>query len=1145
MKTANVFHAILLTVLVMTAAHATVGPERWLPGDDGIAASAGNQQSPAVTKGGETMLVVWSDGRSNPTYSSDFETAADIYGMRLDADGNPLETVPFPIAAGPAAQTNPQAAWNGSHWLVVYETQSLGGTGYYQKSLEAVRVSPDGGVIGAPVALTNLTPSTGMWAVASDGSNWVIAFEGTPAGYDIMALRLSAEGQVLDLPGRSLVPATYFLRFNVQLAYAGGVFLLTYSDNNDTRAVRFDSNLNLLDASPLLLATTMLSDMASNGSQFYLVWNGQLPDFSAAVLGSRVNTAGQLLDGGGDVISGNNPPQAYGVTQVVWDGVNWRVTWNYPFDGLSVARVSSLGEVLDPGGTVVTGLQTGAAAATANGGVMLAWTAYNGYNNDTVAGNITPDNGAGRTTTLSVGVPAQTRADVAGNGSGYLVAWRSESSAVNRVLVHPLDANGNPLGAEPIELASGDPLYGPGSPAVAWNGSVYLVSWGNSSGVVAQRLLPDGTRLDPAPILVMPSAFGPPDVAALGDSFLVAGRQYGSTPQVIYTVARRLRGSDGVVVDAANVFVGGYYVSRAPAVTVLGDRWFVVMHSNWTHDESNADTLGVFVNANGSIGPSIGLNNFSTAGGNGIFEIGLASNNSVALMVQSQEWASGVETDLVARMIMANGTLTPMQALTPWRGNQYQPRVAWDGSQFVVVYADQRNRFADLEQLDARADLFGMRIRADGTVIDPSGFAFSAQPGSEAFPNIAAGNGVSLLLGSFLRNQPGLGAYRIGYQAFGQGGNAWPTVQLTATPAGGDIPLAVDFASAGSGDSDGVILDYLWDFGDGTTAGSMDPTHVYTTPGPFVVTLAATDNAGAKAANTALVSATAPNQPPVAMASASPSTGPAPLNVTFYATGSYDPDGAIGNFEWRFSDGSLYYGNTAYYTFYSPGTHTATLKVYDVRGGVGSAAVSVVVSDPGSVPPLPPSDLTYWLLTATSADLHWRDNSSNETGFILERCLGTLSLCAPDSVNWVALATTAADNTSHNDTGLTPGTAYSWRVKAFNALGSSAYSNILSVTTLTLPPAPSNLRAQARLIRSRAMVRLAWKDNASDETGYTVERCAGSACSNFAAIAYLPVNYVSYTDAGVARAATYRYRVTASGNGGNSAYSNIATVTTP
>jgi PKD repeat protein len=128
-----------------------------------------------------------------------------------------------------------------------------------------------------------------------------------------------------------------------------------------------------------------------------------------------------------------------------------------------------------------------------------------------------------------------------------------------------------------------------------------------------------------------------------------------------------------------------------------------------------------------------------------------------------------------------------------------------------------------------------------------------------------------------------------------QGGNRWPVAVAAGSPAAGNVPLAVNFSSAGSGDPHGSIASYLWEFGDGATSTAPNPSHTYTTPGQYVALLTVTDNQGASTRNTVQIDATAPNQLPVAMAQANTYGGPAPLDVTVYARGSHDPDGSIGN----------------------------------------------------------------------------------------------------------------------------------------------------------------------------------------------------------------------------------------------------------
>ena len=65
-----------------------------------------------------------------------------------------------------------------------------------------------------------------------------------------------------------------------------------------------------------------------------------------------------------------------------------------------------------------------------------------------------------------------------------------------------------------------------------------------------------------------------------------------------------------------------------------------------------------------------------------------------------------------------------------------------------------------------------------------------------------------------------------------------------SAPLSGRAPLPVNFSSVGSGDTDGAIASYSWDFGDGTTSTAALPVHTYTNPGTYVVSLIVKDNSG-------------------------------------------------------------------------------------------------------------------------------------------------------------------------------------------------------------------------------------------------------------------------------------------------------------
>lgn len=85
-------------------------------------------------------------------------------------------------------------------------------------------------------------------------------------------------------------------------------------------------------------------------------------------------------------------------------------------------------------------------------------------------------------------------------------------------------------------------------------------------------------------------------------------------------------------------------------------------------------------------------------------------------------------------------------------------------------------------------------------------------------------------------------------------------------------------------------------------------------------------------------------------------------------------------------------------------------------------------------------------LAGASFTLAWKDNSTNETGFTIERAPGLNA-----TSGFVAVANVAKDVTSWKDPNLPVSTPFSYRVCAYNAKGKSGYTNVASGTTSELP----------------------------------------------------------------------------------------------
>ena len=93
--------------------------------------------------------------------------------------------------------------------------------------------------------------------------------------------------------------------------------------------------------------------------------------------------------------------------------------------------------------------------------------------------------------------------------------------------------------------------------------------------------------------------------------------------------------------------------------------------------------------------------------------------------------------------------------------------------------------------------------------------------------------------------------------------------------------------------------------------------------------------------------------------------------------------------------------------------------------------------------PADPSPLEAYASSATTVELTWADNSNDESGFRLER--------SDDGVNFAEIASLPANNSSYRDNSLVPDTLYSYRARAWNAEGSSSYSNVATAATQSMP----------------------------------------------------------------------------------------------
>jgi hypothetical protein len=752
-----------------------LGATQLLTGDTTPAASLGAQENPKIARGGNQSLAVWVDRRTatssaangNVYFGDGIGSMNDVLAARLDASGNVVDTTPIVISQADYNQTEPQVAWNGSTWLVTWMTER----DQYYSDVKAVRVGADGTVLDAsPIVLDTATTSINQfppYTVSSDGTNWSVMWkdlDSTGSKWILVGSKVAPDGTVMN-PGGRMLRQTFgndFIGF-ADLAFAGDEYLGTWLEYGADavspviKAQRFDLNLNPVGA-PVTVDNYSQThayrpNVATDGTNFLVTWSEDRFAYRQ-VFAARISHAGAVLDPNGIEVTPYGIATTSHDNDVMFDGTNYVVVYNDQpsetnFDqDIHAQRISPAGTLV--GAPIIVddapnNQQRPAVAPVANGGVQAVWLDWAaGTDSDINGAQIAADGAVSAIKPISTGAPRQLSPALASNGNGYLAVFRSEISGQSRIVGQRLTAAGDPIDAQPFTISSaGNTL---GNPDVAWNGSEYLVTWNDGKQVQAKRIAADGAVIDAAPIAVMPGI--QPVVEALGTTFLVADVNAPVTPQQQYTFVARVSAT-GAVLDAP-IRIGTSF-DTSPAIATVGNRWLVAWQNAPTHDSPLRRVFADFVDANGSAGTV-----FTVASDGGLPDVATEGTGNSALIVYDA--GSSTARNVFGRRVNADGSQSAAFTISAAPNAQQSAAVAWDGNEFVADWIDFRNYNFPQQQ---RTDIYGARIAADNTVLDPNGFAISSAVQPDETPTVGGTSGSALFSCASYRPESPFGAFRI------------------------------------------------------------------------------------------------------------------------------------------------------------------------------------------------------------------------------------------------------------------------------------------------------------------------------------------------------------------------------------------------
>ena len=236
---------------------------------------------------------------------------------------------------------------------------------------------------------------------------------------------------------------------------------------------------------------------------------------------------------------------------------------------------------------------------------------------------------------------------------------------------------------------------------------------------------------------------------------------------------------------------------------------------------------------------------------------------------------------------------------------------------------------------------------ADQIAITPGTFSDGGDSGSLIVTDDSNKNPVGLLFAGSsthtLANPIGAVLNRFNVTIDNESGgttNSPPTADFTYTTT----DLTVDFTDQ-STDTDGSVVAWSWNFGDGGTSTDQNPSYTYAADGTYTVSLTVTDDDGATGSTSQDVSVSSgtTNSPPTADFTYTTSE----LTASF-KDASTDSDGSVVGWSWDFGDGGTSTAQNPSYTYAADGTYTVSLTVTDDDGATGSTSQDVTVSSGSS-----------------------------------------------------------------------------------------------------------------------------------------------------------------------------------------------------
>ncbi len=537
---------------------------------------------------------------------------------------------------------------------------------------------------------------------------------------------LTSDGDAVQLGGVPEYTRAPGDQWYPKCSFGAGTALITWEDGRSGPSQIYAARVSdgeVLDPSGLPVGVGDESERfpacAYADGKFLVVWQEGFD----RIMGRRLSSAGEFLDEEPFEICGNAGPWSPAVASS--DSlflVVWHDTRNFETD-LYGARVTFSGEVLDPNGFLISDErfeQTEAAVASDGTQFLVVWQDRRVGNWGTYAARVDSAGSVLDASGIAVCDPfdgfRRSVPDVAFCNSSYVVVWQDDRGGARKIYGGRVSVSGAVLDGTGIQVcsSSGEQF----DPAVSFSGASVIVAWKNVTTNEKVLFCLSDTLLSGAVARELCGRMPPQQAPAVCPSdleWLVAWMDFRSQEDDdIYACRVSFQ---GVMQDSCGILVSTVANSqRNPEVAYDGTNQLVVWEDNRS---GNTDIYGTRVSSSGEVLDSLGISVMRLSGEQYLPDV--ASNGSNFLVV----WADDrITTDIYGHRVNSSGEVMEDISIgvSTSDGTQTEPSVATDGNTYFCVWEDYRD--------GNDGDIYGARISSSGLVLDSSGLLLSIE-GSE------------------------------------------------------------------------------------------------------------------------------------------------------------------------------------------------------------------------------------------------------------------------------------------------------------------------------------------------------------------------------------------------------------------------------